>query len=91
MLPHTTELTRKPLSVPPHCLEPSDGSTQEDPHPIHMVNLGPSIDKDLQDTEVAKPGRQEKSIHSKLGKKEERYLELSCSHHHPHLGGKLSS
>lgn len=73
MLSHTTELTGKPLSVPPHCLEPSDGSTRGDPHPIDMVNLGPSIDEDLQDTEVAKPGRQEKSIHSKLGKKEDTY------------------
>lgn len=90
MLSHTTELTGKPLSVPQHCLEPSDGSTQGEPHPIDMVNLGPSIDKDLQDTEVAKPGRQEKSIHSKLGKKE-RYLQLNFSHHHPHPGGKLSS
>lgn len=69
MLSHMTQLIGKPLSVPQHCLEPNDGSTGGDPHPIHLVNLGPSTDKDLQDMEVAKPGRQEKSIHSKLGKK----------------------
>lgn len=69
MLSHTTELTGTPFSVPQHCLEPNDGSTWEDSHPIDTVNLGPSIDEDLQDSEVAKPGRQEKRIHSKLGKK----------------------
>lgn len=47
-------------------------------------------DEDLQDAEVAKPGRQEKRIHSKLGGREERYLQLNCSHHHPHPGEKLS-
>lgn len=33
------------------------------------VDLGPSVDKNLYDLQVAKPGRQEKCIHPKLGER----------------------
>lgn len=33
------------------------------------MGLGPRVDQDLEDMQVAKPGRQEKSIHPKLGER----------------------
>lgn len=39
------------------------------PYLAFTVDLGPSIDQDLHDLQVAKPGRQEECGHPKLGER----------------------
>lgn len=61
-----------------HSLALHDKPRCRDSHLINTVYLRPSIDEDMQDTEVAKPSRQEKCIHSKLGRRNEKYVQPNC-------------
>jgi len=36
---------------------------------VLTVDLGPRVDQDLEDLQVAEPGRQEKRVHPKLGER----------------------
>lgn len=67
---------RKEQSWEQICVSGGRGSTEQGlpagSYLVLTVDLGPSVDQDLEDSQVAKPGRQEKRVHPKLGERTER-------------------